>query len=154
MGMAAAPPTAHEGSLSPALIHQPSSSPHEATLELSPPMVHSEPAEASATNLSLHMGLSSIAASDPWGTVQLKDDPWAEAHTHKLGSASIAAEAGSSMQLDGESCGISLGEHIMAAEEDSVHGMSCSEPFLLPPPCNFCVSLTLQSAELVTSLSS
>lgn len=126
MGTAAAP-QAHEGSLSPALIHQPSSSPREATLELSPPMLHPESAEASATDLGLHMGLSSIAAADPWATIHLKDDPWAEAHAHKLGLASLTAEAGSSMQLDGESCGASLGEHVLGAEEDTVHGMSCCQ---------------------------
>ena len=85
-------------------------------------MITAEPAEVSATDLSLHMGLSTIAAADPWGSGHIKDDPWSEAHATKLGSASILAEAGSSVQLDGESCGMSLGEHMIGTEDESVHG--------------------------------
>ena len=122
-GMSAALPPAHEGSLSPALIHQSQGGQHETALQLTPPVITPQSAEVSAVDLSLHMGLSSLAAADPWGAAN-KDDPWADAHIHKLGFASVTAEPGSSMHLDGDS----LDEQMIGAEEDTVHGMTCLHP--------------------------
>ena len=119
---APAPATALEGSLSPALIH-PQGSQHETALEVNPTLIHSQPAEASAVDLSLHMGLSSIAAAHPWAAAS-KDDPWTRAHAHKLGFASVTAEHGSSLHLGASS----LGEHMIGAEDETVHGGNMSAP--------------------------
>ena len=116
-GISAPPPPAHECSLSPVLLHHSHGSHGAAALELNPPMITAEPAEASAAQLSLQMGLSSIPAADPWSTGN-KDDPWADVHAHKLGLNSLTAEPGSSLQLDGDS----LGEHMIGAEDETVHG--------------------------------
>lgn len=110
-------PSAHEGSLSPALILHSQDTPHETALDFSPPLTSSPPAEASATDLSLHLGFSSIPAADPWAAAT-KEDPWARAHVHKLDFASGAAEHGSSMHLDGDG----LSEQMIGTEEDTVHG--------------------------------
>ena len=113
------PPTALEGPLSPALIHPHGTQP-ETALEVNPPL-QSQPAEASAVDLSLHMGLSSIDAADSWAAAS-KDDPWTRAHAHKLAFASVTAEHGSSVHLGGDS----LSEHMIGAEDDTVHGRDTS----------------------------
>ncbi len=115
------PAPAQEGSLSPALIDQPNNSSHEATLELSPPLITAEPAEQHS-DLGLQIGLSSLAAMDAW-TPSVKDDPWGSAHASKISSVSMVAEPDSStMQLDGDGCCLSLGDALTAVEEETVHG--------------------------------
>lgn len=118
-GVAAPPPSSHERPLSPVLLHHPQGGQEATALELSPPMINAEPAAASVADLSLHMGLSSIPAADPWSN---KDDPWADVHTHKPGFASMTAEPGSSLHLDGDS----LGEHLIGTEDETVHGKAVS----------------------------
>lgn len=121
---APSPPTALEGSVSPALIH-PKGTQHETALEVNPELILSQPAEASAVDYSLHMGLSSIAAADIWGTAS-KDDPWTRANAHKLDFTSVTAEHGSSVHLGGSS----LSGHMIGAEDGTVHGKDMSAPVL------------------------
>jgi len=119
--LSALPAPAQDGSLSPALIHQPNSGPHDPALELAPPMITAEPAEQ-VSDLGLQIGLSSLASSGVW-TPCLKDDPWSATNASKIASASMIAEPDSStMQLDGDSC-LSLGDAIATAEDETVHGM-------------------------------
>lgn len=115
-GVSALPPPQHERSLSPVLLHHSPGSHDAISLELTPPMITAEPAEASTAQLSLQMELSSIPA-DPWSTGN-KEDHWADVHTHKPGFNSLTVEPGSSLQLDGDS----LGEHMIGTEDDTVHG--------------------------------
>ena len=119
---ASTPPAGLEGSLSPALIH-PQGTQHATAMEVNPPLIHSQPADASSADLSLHMGLSSIAAADPWAAAS-KEDSWACAHAQKLGFASITAEHGSSMHLGSHT----LSEHMIGAEDETVHGRVMSAP--------------------------
>jgi len=123
--MSALPAPAQDRSLSPALIHQPDSSPHDSALDLAPPMITAEPAEQ-VGDLGLEIGLSSLASSGVW-TPCLKDDPWSTTNASKIASASIIAEPDTStMQLDGDSCCLSLGDAIATAEDESVHGTQSS----------------------------
>ena len=96
-------------------------------------MIHSQPAEASAVDLSLHMGLSSIAAAQSWAAAK-KDDPWAQAHAHKLGFASVTAEHGSSVHLDGDS----FNQHMIGAEDETVYGRDMSTPVSSVTDCQLC----------------
>lgn len=114
---------AQEGSLSPALIDQPSSNTHEPALDLAPPLTSAESADQ-VGHLGLQIGLSTLAGNDIW-TSSFKDDPWGAAPASKIASASMIAEPDSStMQLDGDSCCMSLGGAIAASEDETVHGES------------------------------
>ncbi|DBA80104.1 TPA: hypothetical protein ACH3X2_007590 [Trebouxia sp. C0005] len=119
--LSALPAPAQDPSLSPALIHQPHSSPHDPALELAPAMITAEPAEQ-VGDLGLQIGLSSLAGSGVW-TPCLKDDPWSTNNASKIASASMIAEPDTStMQLDSDSCCLSLGDAIATAEDETVHG--------------------------------
>ncbi|DBA77131.1 hypothetical protein WJX77_003017 [Trebouxia sp. C0004] len=105
--------------LSPALIHQPNSSPHDPALDLAPAMTTAEPVEQ-VGDLGLQIGLSSLAGSGVW-TSCLKDDPWSANNASKIASASMIAEPDiGTMQLD--SCCLSLGDAIATTEDETVHG--------------------------------
>ena len=84
-------------------------------------MITAEPAEQ-VSDLGLQIGLSSLAGSGVW-TPCLKDDPWSATNAIKIASASVIAEPDTNtMQLDNDSCCLSLGDAIATAEDESVHG--------------------------------
>ena len=116
------PPPAHNGSLSPALIHQPENSSRGAPLELSPPLILAEPAEPAA-DLGLQIGLAGLAATDDVWAPSVKVDPWGPVPTHKISSVSMIAEPDTSaLQLEGNSCCMSLGDAMTSVEDETVHG--------------------------------
>ncbi|KAL0019348.1 hypothetical protein WJX77_012335 [Trebouxia sp. C0004] len=119
--LSALPAPARDHSLSPALIHQPNSNPHDSAPDLAPPMITAEPAEQ-VSDLGLQIGLSSLASTGVW-TPCLKGDPWNATNANKIASASMITEPDTStMQLDGDSCCLSLGDAIATAEDETVHG--------------------------------
>ena len=128
-----------EGSLSPALIHQPTSCPESSDLQLNSVLV---PAEAEETNeLGLPIGLAGLQPED-W--THLKEDPWSTSHSDKIGAVSAVAEPDSShMQLDGDSCCMSLADGMVADEDETVHGV---------PPC-CCFASDCSSISTIRSVS-
>ena len=84
-------------------------------------MIAAEPAEQ-VSDLGLQIGLSSLSGNGAW-TPCLKDNPWSAINASKIASASMIAEPdNSTMQLDSDSCCLSLGDAIATAEDETVHG--------------------------------